>query len=188
MTERLQGHWKDLTRNMNGKYIISAEVDGDPRGLFEELKDKEIDIEIKRHRQRRSLDANAFCWALCSDIGKAMRPPLPKEEVYRNAIRGLGKYDLYLSSTEAAATFASAWEKIGTGWFAEEAGESKEHPGFVWMFAYKGTSVYDSKEMSVLIDGLVDDAEQMGIPIPLGKKEIERLKGSWHAKSEHHAG
>lgn len=177
----MTGAIKDLTRSMDGSYNLTVTVRDDCRGLVDELKDKEIDIEIKRHRQRRSLDANAFCWALCSDIGKAMRPPLPKEEVYRNAIRGLGKYDLYLSSTEAAQTFASAWEKIGTGWFAEEAGESKEHPGFVWLFAYKGTSVYDSKEMSVLIDGLVDDAEQMGIPIPLGKKEIERLKGSWHA-------
>ena len=181
--QRMTGHWKDLTRSIHGKYIITAEVEGDPRALFDRLKDVAIDIDIKKHSEKRSLDANAFCWALCSDIGKALRPPLPKEEVYRNAIKGLGKYDLYLSKEESAEEFSTAWSKIGTGWFVEKAGESKEHPGFVWMFAYKGSSCYDSKEMSVLIDGLVDDAEQMGLPIPLGKKEIERMKGAWQAKS-----
>ena len=173
------GRLRDLTRTMDGKYVISAQVDGDPRDLFDALKDAEIDIDIKKHRNKRSLDANAFCWALCSDIGKAMKPPLPKEEVYRNAIRGLGKYDLYLSKEESAEAFSSAWSKIGTGWFCEKAGESKEHPGFVWLFAYRGTSCYDSKEMGILLDGLVDDAEQMGLQIPLGKKEIERLKNDW---------
>lgn len=177
--QRMTGHIRDLTRTMNGQYVISVQVEGDPRELCAKLKDAQIDIEIKKHRQRRSLDANAFCWALCSDIGKALRPPLPKEEVYRNAIKGLGKYDLYLSKEESAEAFSTAWSKIGTGWFVEKAGESKEHPGFVWLFAYKGSSCYDSKEMSILIDGLVQDAESLGIVIPLGKKEIERLKTRW---------
>jgi hypothetical protein len=173
------GSIRDLTRNMDGSYNLTVTVKDDCRSLVDQLKDTAIDVEIKKHRHRRSLDANAFCWALCSDIGKAMKPPLPKEEVYRNAIRGLGKYDLYLSKEESAEAFSSAWSKIGTGWFCEKAGESKEHPGFVWLFAYRGTSCYDSKEMGILLDGLVDDAEQMGLQIQLGKKEIERLKNDW---------
>lgn len=134
------GSIRDLTRNMDGSYNLTVTVKDDPRGLVDQLKDTAVDVEIKKHRNKRSLDANAFCWALCSDIGKAMKPPLPKEEVYRNAIRGLGKYDLYLSKEESAEAFSSAWSKIGTGWFCEKAGESKEHPGFVWLFAYRGTS------------------------------------------------
>jgi len=173
------GSIKDLTRNMDGSFNLTITVKDDCRPLVDQLKDTSVDVEIKKHSNRRSLDANAFCWALCSDIGKAMKPPLPKEEVYRNAIRGLGKYNLYLSKEEAVEAFSSAWSKIGTGWFCEKAGESKEHPGFVWLFAYRGSSCYDSKEMSVLLDGLVDDAQQMGLAIPLGKKEIERLKNDW---------
>ena len=178
---KLLARLKDLTRSMTGKYIISLEVDvdGDPREFVDSLQDALIDCEIKKHANRRSLDANAFCWALCSDIGKALKPPLPKEEVYRNAIRGLGKFDLLLSEQAKADGIISAWSRCGTGWFAEVIGESREHPGFVWLHAYMGTSVYDSKEMSVLIDGLVQDAQNMGIVIPLGKKEIERLKTRW---------
>ena len=54
-------------------------------------------------------------------------------------------------------------------------------PGYKLVFAYYGSSVYDTEEMSTLIDYLVDDAEQMGIPIPLGKEEMERLKADWRA-------
>lgn len=176
---KLLARLKDLTRSMTGKYIISLEVDGDPRELFGSLKDALIDCEIKKHANRRSLDANAFCWALCSDIGKALKPPLPKEEVYRNAIRGLGRYDLMLMRAEAVESFQRMWSNNGTGWFAEKAGESKEHAGYVWLYVYSGSSTYDSKEMAVLIDGLVQDAESLGIVIPLGKREIERLKTRW---------
>ena len=49
----------------------------------------------------------------------------------------------------------------------------------MWLYVYSGSSTYDSKEMAVLIDGLVQDAESLGIVIPLGKKEIERLKTRW---------
>lgn len=175
----MTGHIRDLTRTMNGQYVISVQVEGDPRELCDKLKDAQIDIEIKKHRQRRSLDANAFCWALCSDIGKALKPPLPKEEVYRNAIRGFGRYDLMLMRAEAVEPFQRMWSNNGTGWFAEKAGESKEHAGYVWLYVYSGSSTYDSKEMAVLIDGLVQDAESLGIVIPLGKKEIERLKTRW---------
>lgn len=175
----MTGHIRDLTRAMNGQYVISVQVEGDPRELCDKLKDAQIDIEIKKHRQRRSLDANAFCWALCSDIGKALKPPLPKEEVYRNAIRGFGRYDLMLMRAEAVEPFQRMWSNNGTGWFAEKAGESKEHAGYVWLYVYSGSSTYDSKEMAVLIDGLVQDAESIGIVIPLGKKDIERLKTRW---------
>lgn len=173
---------KDLTRDLHGHFILTVEMDGDPRQMWDELHDCDVDVTVKKHRNKRSLDANRFCWALCSDIGKALKPPVPKEEIYRNAIKGLGKYDMILAKKERAEAFKEAWSKNGVGWFAEEAGESREHPGFVWLFAYTGTSCYDSKDMSVLIDGLVDDAEQMGLQIPLGKKDIERMKGMWHAK------
>lgn len=180
------GSIKDLTRNMDGSYNLTITVKDDCRPLVDQLKDTAIDVEIKKHRNKRSLDANAFCWALCSDIGKALKPPVPKEEIYRNAIRGLGKHDLLLARADTVEAFSSSWSKNGTGWFVEIAGQSKLEPEYVWIYAYSGTSSYDSKEMAILIDGLVDDAEQMGLQIPLGKKDIERLKGSW--RGQHLAG
>ena len=174
----MKGRLKDLTRNMDGTWNLTAVVSGDVRKVWDDLHDKDVNVEVKRYREKRSLTANAFCWALCSDIGKALRPPLPKEEVYRKAIREVGVFTPLPVKAEAVDAFCAKWSSGGTGWFCEVVDNSKL-PGYKLVHAYYGTSTYDTKEMSIVIDSLLDDAEQMGIPIPLGKEEIERLKADW---------
>ena len=170
------GQLRDLTLNRDGTQNITVTVKADFRQEFDKLNGQELSIEIKKYRRRRSLDANAFCWALCADIGKAMTPPLPKEDVYRKAIRDVGEYVPLPIREDAIEAFAEKWSHNGVGWFAETIGNSKL-PGYKLVFAYYGSSTYDTKQMSILIDHLVDDAEQIGITIPLGRAEIERLKG-----------
>ena len=176
------GKLDDVTRRMNGEYVVTFRVATDPRKELEKLNEVELDIIAKKHRNKRSLDANAFCWALCSDIGKALRPPVPKEEIYVKSIKDLGRFYPVLVKETAVEEFQRRWRTKGEGWFAEKRSESKEHAGWYWVYAYYGSSSYDSKEMSVLLDGLVAEAEDMGIQIPLGKHDIERLKEDWHAK------
>ena len=174
------GRLRDLTRTMDGKYVISAQVEGDPRDLFDALKDAEIDIDIKKHRNKRSLDANAFCWALCSEIGKAMTPPQSKEDIYRTAIRAAGVF----WSTPVPAfhldTIRRRWEDRGCGWFIDVIDDAE--PGRKLVHMYFGTSTYTVDEMRVLLDWLVDTAQQMEIPIPLSKKEEDELLERWGMK------
>lgn len=177
------GKLDDVTRRMNGEYVVTFRVTTDPRKELEKLNDVDLDIIAKKHRNKRSLDANAFCWALCSDIGKALHPPVPKEEIYVKSIKDLGRFYPVLVKETAVEEFQRRWRTKGEGWFAEKRSESKEHAGWYWVYAYYGSSTYDSKEMSILIDGLVQEAEDMDIQIPLGKKDIERLKEDWHAKA-----
>lgn len=176
------GKLGDVTRRMNGEFVVTFTVATDPRKELEKLSDMELDITAKKHRNKRSLDANAFCWALCSDIGKSLVPPVSKEEIYVKSIKDLGKFYPVLVKESAVEEFQTRWKAKGDGWFAEKRSESKEHEGWWWVYAYYGSSTYDSKEMSILIDGLVQEAEDMGIQIPLGKHDIERLKEDWHAK------
>lgn len=174
----MRGKLRDLTMNRDGTQNITLTVQDDFRNQFDQLSDKDLDVEIKIHRERRSRDANNFCWALCTDIGKNLVPPLPKEEVYKRAIRAVGEYEPLPIKAEAVETFQTRWAGKGTGWFAEVVDDSKI-PGYKLLFAYYGSSTYDTKSMSILIDHLVDDAQQMEIKIPLGKSEIERLKSTW---------
>lgn len=174
----MTGSLKDLTRNMDGTWNITFQVAGDARAVWDRFHDKPVDVEVKRHTNRRSIKANDFCWALCSDIGKAMRPPLAKEEVYRKTIREVGEFVPLPIKEAAVEAFQRKWACKGTGWFADVIDNSK-HEGYKLVHAYYGTSTYDSKQMSILIDSLVDDMEQMGLPIPLGKDEIARLKRDW---------
>lgn len=172
------GTLKDLTINRDGTQNITVTVDSDFLTAFDGLSGVEVDIEIKRHRRKRSLDANAFCWAMCKDIGDAMTPPIPKEDVYRAAIRDVGDYYPLPIREDKVEAFQQIWSKNGTGWFADVTDKSKT-PGYVLVFAYYGTSTYDSKQMSRLIDYLVQDMNAMGIPIPMGKAEQARLLQEW---------
>jgi len=158
---------------------VTVTITSDFRNEFDRLKDRDLDVTIKQYRERRSNDANAFCWALCTEIGNAMIPPMTKENVYKSAIRDVGEYEPLPIREDAVETFKARWAGKGTGWFAEVIDDSKLK-GYKLVFAYYGSSTYDTKTMSRLIDHLIDEAEQMELLIPLGKKEIERLKNDWH--------
>ncbi len=175
----MKGRFKDCLKLSGGEWLVSFTTRENPGTLFEKLRDADISVEIKKASRERSKTANDFCWALCTDIGNAMRPPLPKEMVYRQAIREVGKYEMILMKDEAVETFQKVWSGRGTGWFAEKFDDSKKNPGCSVVFAYFGTSVYDSAEMSRVIDYLKQDAENMGLPIPISKAEEERMIAAW---------
>ena len=160
--------------NRDGTQNITITVQADFRESFDELADKDITVEIKRYSRKRSRTANDFCWALCTDIGNALTPPIPKEEVYRKVIRDVGEYEPLPIKDEAVETFRKRWSEKGVGWFAEIVDDSKI-PGYKLVFAYYGSSTYDTSSMSRLIDYLVQDAKNMGLKIPTSKEQEEML-------------
>ena len=176
------GKLKDLLRLAGGEWVVSFTTRSDPRKLFDNLKDSEVSVEVKKASQPRSKSANDFMWAMCSDIGKSLRPPLPKEMVYRQAIRDVGDYAPLPIKAEAVPTFQERWASKGTGWFAEVVDDSKLK-GYKLVFAYYGSSTYTVEEMSRLIDYLKADMENMGIPIPLSKEEEARVMERWQKAS-----
>lgn len=169
------GKLTNIQRLFGGEWVVSFITKSDAEKVYEKLKDADVSIEIKKHNPQRSKDANSMCWALCTDIGNALQPPLPKEEVYRKAIRDVGEYEPLPIKSEAVETFQTRWQTKGTGWFADVIDDSKI-PGYKLVFAYYGSSTYDTASMSRLIDYLVDEAQQMEIPIPTSKEQEEMLK------------
>ncbi|MBO6093413.1 MAG: hypothetical protein J6P40_07315 [Oscillospiraceae bacterium] len=170
---------KELLRLSGGEWLVSFTTRGNPEELYNRLKDEPVNVEIKKFGKHRSKDANSFCWAMCTDIGNAMKPPLPKEMVYRQAIRDVGKYSMLLMKDEAVETFQRCWNEKGVGWFAEVLVDSKKNPGCKVLMAYYGTSAYDSLEMSRVLDYLRQDMENMGLPIPLSRAEQNRIAEQW---------
>lgn len=172
------GRLKDLLRTQGGEWLVSFTTREDPRKTFDEFTDKDVNVEIKKASKHRSKTANDFCWAMCTDIGNALRPPLPKEEVYRKAIKDVGRFESMHMRAEAVETFRRIWGQRGVGWFTEVVDYSPI-PGCKVVFAYYGSSTYDTVEMSRLIDYLKDDMENMGLKIPMSKEEEERALQAW---------
>ena len=142
------------------------------RWLFNQ--DKEKVFEIKEHKLKRSLNANAYCWVLMNKIADAIKST--KEEVYREYIKNKGIFRLITMNKEATDTFIRVWQEKGLGWICDTS-ESK-YEGMVDVVAYYGTSSYNTKQMANFIDYVVNEAKNLGIET-LPPDEIERLKSLW---------
>lgn len=169
------GKLRDVLPLTGGEWLVSFVTRSNP-GL-DRLKEVPLDIEVKKHGKARSRDANAFCWALCSDIGKAMTPPLDKEDVYRRAIKAVGVYTPVEVVAWDVEKIKRRWEDRGTGWFVEVVDDGRA--GRKWVHMYYGTSSYTADEMKLVLDWLVDEARQMEIKIPLSKDQEQELLERW---------
>jgi hypothetical protein len=174
----MTGNLRDLTLNRDGTQNVTVTVNSDFRETFDKLKDVPISIEIKKAVKHRTKSANDFMWAMCTDIGNAMTPPLPKEAVYRAAIRDVGEYDRLMIRMEAVERFKSVWGSRGVGWFSE-VGDLTPKPGYLMVFAYYGSSTYSTQAMNRLLEYLKQDMREMGLPLPMNKEEEERALKAW---------
>jgi len=169
---------KDMTKSRDGKWVISFATLEDFSQTFDELADKEATIEIKQARKHRSLDANAYAWVLIDKI--AEKTGLRKVDVYRHAIKEIGGVsDTICVMDKAVDRLREGWEKNGIGWQTEVM--KSKVAGCTNVTLFYGSSVYDSKQMSQLIDSLIQDAEALGIPT-ISDDQAAKLIGKW---SEH---
>ena len=134
------------------------------------------DLEIKEHRKKRSLDANAYAWVLIGKLAEAMRiTPL---EVYRQAILNVGgNYEVIPVKAEAAENFRQVWEARGLGWPCVDMGRSKIE-GYRNLRAYYGSSTYSTTQMQQLIENLLQDCRALDIEVK-SEEEIASLMGAW---------
>lgn len=132
--------------------------------------------EVKEYRQRRSRDANSYLWTLCEQLARALG--LTAVQVYRDAVREAGVYkDFHGLTPGEAKTLRHAWGRQGIGWTAEQL-DFEPDGQHVILRAYYGSSVYSTKQMSRLIDHVVQDCRAVGIET-LTPLELDRLKGDW---------
>lgn len=162
----------------NNQTYLALDLFGDHAEELEKLDGKVLDVEIKVHREKRSTKANNLCWELCSQIGRSITPPIPKEEVYRQAIKDVGIFIQVCIRKGDYEDFDRQWRGRGTGWFTEIV-DTHDYMDVVDVMAYCGSSTYDTKAMSTLIDYLVDQAEQMELQIAYDLREIEQIKEDW---------
>jgi len=136
---------------------------------------KQYVAELKQKTTKRSLDANAYCWVLCDEIAKIIGST--KEMVYQKNIREVGVFQITPIKNAAVKAWREAWEDHGLGWITDILSESKL-PGYTNVINYFGSSMYNTKEMSRLIDSLVTEAQEIGIET-LPEDELKSLVESW---------
>ena len=139
---------------------------------------KLLKVDIKQYRKRRSLDANAYCWILSQKIAEKIGNT--KEYVYKKAIREVGQFEIVPIRNDAVERWIKNWESEGLGWQSIVMGESKLE-GYTNTINYFGSSVYNTKEMSLLLEELVYQAKELGIDT-MTDTEKRELLDMWENK------
>ena len=132
--------------------------------LFQQ--DREKVFEVRDYKQKRSLTQNAYFWVLVNEIANVTK--LSKDEIHLQMLKEYGQNEVFsIRSDIDVSRYLKYYEEIGKGKV-----NGKE---FTHYRVFKGSSEMDSREMAILIDGVVQEAEQLGIPT-LTPNEIARLK------------
>ncbi|MEZ3496114.1 MAG: hypothetical protein K1V97_00855 [Lachnospiraceae bacterium] len=169
MTAELRAEIADLQFDLHGNQMLTLRIHGDARPLYEACKDKLLSVKCKIFRKHRSNNANAFCWALCNEIANVLRTD--KDTVYLTMLKRYGQ--------SAVVSVRSDIPFGGYLKYYETEGESALHgKPFTHYKVFKGSSEYDTREMSVFLDGIVSEAREMGIPV-LSERELSLLKEDW---------
>lgn len=136
---------------------------------------KTYDVDIKEHRERRSLNANAYAWILMDRLAAHMG--IPKTTVYRAYVREIGgNCETVCVKDEAVEKLRSGWEHNGIGWQTDTF--KSKLPGCTNVILYYGSSTYDTAQMSRLIDLIVQDCREQGIET-LTPQQLDAMKERW---------
>lgn len=153
----------------------------DAKKFCGEMKPRKYVAEIKEYREKRSLDANAYCWVLIGKLAAALsteKAPVTPEQVYRNAIRDVGdNYEIMPIRNDALDRWKAIWTRNGIGWICEELGKSKI-PDYTNTINFYGSSMYDKAQMSRLINIIVEECKAQGIET-LTPDELARMTEEW---------
>ena len=144
---------------------------GNPQEIIQWLfdQDKNKTFEIKEYHKKRSLNANAYAWALIGKIADVLRSS--KDEIYLEMLKKYGQSEIVsvLSDINVTGYFK---------YFEEIATVRLQGKNFTHYKVFKGTSEYNTLEMAVFIDGVISEAEELGINT-LPPDEVEKIKSLW---------
>ena len=133
---------------------------------------EKLSIKAVKHRNKRSLDANAYCWVILQKIAEVLHQD--KWNVYLEMLEKYGVFTHIIVKPNVVDKVKEEWRTV------KELGEvSVNGMTGIQLQCYFGSSTYNTKEMSVLIDGIVYEAKELGIET-LPPDELERMKIEWN--------
>lgn len=171
----MKGRLRDLTFGPHGEQHITVTVAADFRQFFDDLKGGDISVEIKRYREPRSRDANAYFHVLVNKIAEAQN--LGNDEVKRQLVFEYGTLATDETGSVLGAmlpTSANAEEFYPYAkWYKSLNVNGREYDCYLF---YKRTHTLDSKEMARLIDGAIYVAKDLGLET-MTPEQLARLEG-----------
>lgn len=156
----------------NGRCILSVEMTEGVPADVEALRDKDLAIELKPWRSRRSTTANGLLWHCIGVIANAQlgEQKLEPFEIYKSLLRKYGQFTMIRVKANAVEAFRRSYREV------DEVGRWCDADGTEWvdLLCYFGSSQYDAHEFGMLLDGVIDDMKQAGLETP-PSEEMRRV-------------
>lgn len=164
-TGKIKGLAKDL---VTGKWNLQIELNENAQEAQELIMREKLDIRLKQHREKRSLDANAYYWCLLTKLAKIHG--WSNAEAHNRMLRDYGQYEQVegqliavplpdTDQTEREVLSKMEYHLALSPKVTIMKGETKR----VYLLL-RGSSTYNTEEMARLISGLIEECRYSGIP------------------------
>lgn len=179
MSFELSGQIKDFALDFRtGKATLTLTINEkqSAMNMYDELNavDK-LSFKIDKYREKRSLDANAYCFVLIGKLAEKLN--IPKEEIYRAMVKEIGgNYEVVCIQDDALKKLCEVWEHNGLGWQTDTFPSKID--GCTNVILYYGSSAYDTAQMSRLINLIVEECKAQGIDTRT-PSEIAEMLSLW---------
>lgn len=139
---------------------VEIELEGNQATDIEKYKGKHTDVCFKPYRKNRSLDANAYFWVLLGKLAATVGAD--KIDLYRQYIQHIGENNETVCVQDAAVEkLREGWEHNGLGWVTDIF--PSKIKGCTNVILYYGSSTYNTKQMSDLIDLVIQDCKAVEV-------------------------
>ena len=170
----------DFTTGKGKVALLIDTTDLEVLDIINNFKELKLDIDIKKHVEKRSGKSNRYFWELLGQV--CDRKGLDELEEYRRRVKELGIFRVSRIPLQDLETLKKTWENWGKAWFCE-VGDTEiiGDIEFKIVFLYYGSSSFNKKQMSRLIDNLVQDCKSIGIETK-SPEEIESMLKEYDKK------
>lgn len=146
--------------------------------LLQAIKDgKEVTVEVKLKRRHRSLDANAALWAMLGDMAAVLHTS--KDELYLQMLERYGVFTHVIVKPNVVERVKAEWRTVRVLGEVTVNGQTG-----IQLQCYFGSSTYNSKEFSVLLDGVISEAKEIGVEY-ISEADKALMLSEWGSKSEY---
>lgn len=159
--------------NTNGKAI---------QNMFSELKDKVCEVSIKKHSEKRSLNANRFYWEMLGQAAAVLN--ISNGRLHNMLLQKVAAYKYYGDSViqieleDDEKVYEQVMEDTCNHLLPVDYPHFSNGKLVRTYYLLKGSSEMDSREFSRLVDTLMEKLKELNIPT-ISDSEYERMLAAY---------
>lgn len=156
------------------KAVVAFEVTAAPEDI-EQYKEMELDISFDKHREKRSLDSNAYFHVLVDKLRQVLN--ISMAECKNHLIASYGQIE-YIGDVQAIIkTNIEPKDMLQSDFLHTWCVRTNDDGTFMYR-VYRGSHTYNTAEMAKLIDGTVQECKAQGIETAT-PEEIRQMNERW---------